>query len=410
MAKKKSSKKTAKKTVKKTTKKKAKKKAGKKGDNERSVAGNVIVNVKRKRDNRSTKEKIKGMAEGVFVAAKVENELFFDVPSRSLSNVAFNPKKSIIEMGDNCNRRQFFNVNQAKKYMQTLLIAEGCNQLIDEGKTTSIRDLYYMTKHTIGNTKENTFDEQDESDPIIEDLEVTIDSLREELHLFASSKGALVGNITVVDSGDTINCRQMGSGGWSIPSIVEENVVQFKKCEAKFILLVEKDAVWRRLNEDKFWKKNNCILLHGQGQPPRGVRRLLHRMVNELKLPLYVFVDNDPWGYYIYSVIKQGSINLAYESERMAVPQARFIGLSSYDAITYELPRNVMIRLDDGDVRRAKEIMNYPWFQKKHWQKEIKNMLKMGVKLELEALSKKGISFVSETYLPEKLKKKEFLD
>ena len=406
MAKKKSTKKTKKKAA---TKKPATKKSAKAKD-VKKVAGNTIVKTKRKRDNRSTKIKIKDMAEGVFKAANGENDLFFDVPSRSLSNVSFNPKKSIIEMGDNCNRRQFFNINQAKKYMQTLLVAGGCNQLIEEGKTTSIRDLYYMTKHTIGRTKENTFNDQEESDPIIEDLEVTIDSLREELHLFASSKGALVGNITVVDSGDTINCRQMGSGGWSIPSIVEENVVQFKKCEAKFILLVEKDAVWRRLNEDKFWKKNNCILLHGQGQPPRGVRRLLHRMVNELKLPLYVFVDNDPWGYYIYSVIKQGSINLAYESERMAVPQARFIGLSSYDAVTYELPRNVMIRLDDGDIRRAKELMAYPWFQKKHWQKEIKNMLKMGVKLELEALSKKGISFVSESYLPEKIKKKEFLD
>lgn len=411
MAKKKSKKKKSATKATKKSSKKAKKKASKKDkDNTRSVGGNVLVTKKRGKDKRSTKIKIKDMAEGVFVAANNNKDLFFDVPSRSLSNVAFNPKKQIIEMGDNCNRRQFFNVNQAKKYMQTLLIAEGCNQLIDEGKTTSIRDLYYMTKHTIGNTKENTFNEQEESDPIIEDLEVTIDSLREELHLFASSKGALVGNITVTDSGDTINCRQMGSGGWSIPSIVETNVVQFKKCEAKFILLVEKDAVWRRLNEDKFWKKNNCILLHGQGQPPRGVRRLLHRLVNELKLPLYVFVDNDPWGYYIYSVIKQGSINLAYESERMAVPQARFIGLSSYDAITYELPRNVMIRLDDGDVRRCKEIMAYPWFQKKHWQKEIKNMMKMGVKLELEALSKKGISFVSEVYLPEKIKKKQFLD
>jgi len=406
MAKKKSSKKSS---TKKTTAKKGTAKK-KKADKGRNVAGNIIVKIKRKKDKRSAKVKIKDMAEGVFNFAKNDKDLFFDVPSRSLSNVSFNEKKSIIEMGDNCNRRQFFNLNQAKKYMQTLLIAEGCNQLIDEGKTTSIRDLYYMTKHTIGSTKENTFDEQDESDPIIEDLEVTIDALREELHLFASSKGSMVGNITVTDLGDTINCRQMGSGGWSIPSIVEENVVEFKKCEAKYVLLVEKDAVWRRLNEDKFWKKNNCIILHGQGQPPRGVRRLLHRLVNELKLPLYVFVDNDPWGYYIYSVIKQGSINLAYESERMAVPQARFVGLSSFDAVTYELPRNVTIRLDDGDIRRAKELLAYPWFQKKHWQKEIKNMLKMGVKLELEALSRKGISFVSESYLPEKIKKKQFLD
>jgi len=403
---------------KKTTKKKAtkKKKASKKpakkkvDKNTKVVAGNVIVKIKRKRDKRSTEVKIKDLAEMVFKNINADKDLYFDIPSRSYSNVSFNEKKAIIEMGDNCNRRQFFNLNQAKKYMQTLLIAEGCNQLIKEGKTTSIRDLYYMTKHTIGKTKENTFNEQDESDPIIEDLEVAIDSLREELHLFASSKGSLVGNITIEDSGDTIDCSRMGSGGWSIPSIVENNVVKFKKNTAKFVLLVEKDAVWRRLNEDKFWKKYKCILLHGQGQPPRGVRRLLYRLVNELKLPLYVFVDNDPWGYYIYSVIKQGSINLAYESERMAVPQARFIGLSSFDAERYKLTQNVTIRLDDSDIRRAKELMEYPWFKKKHWQKEIKNMLKLGVKLELEALSKRGISFVSETYLPDKLKRKDYLD
>lgn len=220
----------------------------------------------------------------------------------------------------------------------------------------------------------------------------------------------MVGNVTITDSGDTIDCRKMGSGGWSIPSIVEEDIVQFKKCEAKFILLVEKDAVWRRLNEDKFWKTENCILIHGQGQPPRGVRRLLYRMVNELKLPLYVFVDNDPWGYYIYSVVKQGSINLAYESERMAVPQARFLGLSSFDAEYYGLPQNVMIRLDEGDIRRAKELIAYPWFESKPWQKEIKNMLRLGMKLELEALSAKGISFVTKTYLPEKIRKKQYLD
>ena len=121
----------------------------------------------------------------------------------------------------------------------------------------------------------------------------------------------------------------MGSGGYGIPSIVEPDVIQFKKCNAKFILHVEKDTVWQRFNEDKFWRKHNCILTHGGGQPPRGVRRLLYRLHNELKLPVYCLLDNDPWGYYIYSVIKQGSINLAYESQRMAIPDARFLGLRS---------------------------------------------------------------------------------
>ena len=123
----------------------------------------------------------------------------------------------------------------------------------------------------------------------------------------------------------------MGSGGYSIPSIVEPDVIQFGQCNARFVLHVEKDTVWRRFNEDKFRRKHRCILTHGGGQPPRGVRRLLHRLHHELSLPVYCLLDNDPWGYYIYSVIKQGSINLAYESKRMAIPEAKYLGLRSID-------------------------------------------------------------------------------
>jgi DNA topoisomerase-6 subunit A len=333
-----------------------------------------------------------------------------DIPLRTLSNVTFNEKKQFIEMGDDRQARYFFNVAMAKKFMQTYLLAEKCTDLLHQGKTTSIRDLFYMAKSTIGDSQENTFDEQEESDPIIEDIEVTVDALREELNLFASNKGAMVGNVTIVDQGDTIDLRRMGSGGWSIPSITEPEIIQFKKVDARFILLVEKDAMWRRLNEDKFWQKYKCILLHGQGQPPRGVRRLLYRLVNELRLPLYVFVDNDPWGYYIHSVVKQGSINLAYESQRMAVPTAKFIGLSSFDRKAFRLAPTVTIKLNDDDIRRAKQLLDYLWFRKKEWQTEIKNMLHEGVKLELEALSNRGISFVTEDYLPKKLKDKAWLD
>ncbi len=359
----------------------------------------------------STDEKILRLAEDIAAQATGGNEPVFQVPTRTLANVHFNETKRIIEMGGNTNAREFFNLGQSKKFMQTMLVAEACKRLVAAGKTNSIRDLYYMTKHTIAGTRENTFNDQGESDPIIEDLEVTLDSLREELHLFASNKGALVGEITLVDAGDVIDCRRMGTGGWSVPSIVEDNVIQFREHEAKFLLYVEKDAMWRRLNEDRFWKNNHCILVHGGGQPPRGVRRLMQRIVNELKIPLYVFVDNDPWGYYIYSVIKQGSISLAYESRRMAIPSAKFIGLSSHDVEKFQIPAEVTISLDDGDVKRAKEIMGYPWFaHNRVWQREIHQMLSNKVKLELEALSAKGITFASDEYLPRKIKEKDFLD
>jgi DNA topoisomerase-6 subunit A len=356
-------------------------------------------------------EKLVGLGKQAIAEISRKRNPSISIPIRALSNVTFNPNRSIIELGDAKQDRSFFNVGMSKKFMQTFLVAQACKQLLDQGKTTSIRDLYYMVKHTISDSRVNTVEDQTESDAVLEDLEVAVDSLREELNLFASNRGAMVGNITLVDSGDTIDCRRMGSGGYSVPSIVEPDVMQFTKIDADFILLVEKDAVWRRLNEDKFWETYNCILVHGGGMPPRGIRRLCQRLVAEAKLKVYVFVDNDPWGYYIYSVVKQGSINLAYESIRMAVPEAKFVGLSAFDRERFGLPGDDKLRLTQQDIARAKQVRDYPWFQKPQWQKEIKKILENGMKYEIEALSSKGISFVTEEYLPHKFAHpKEMLD
>jgi DNA topoisomerase-6 subunit A len=371
----------------------------------------TAAKVKPSTRDRQTLNAIGGLADGVAKVATRGRAPHVDIPSRSLSNVKFSPSKKIIEMGSGKHRRELFNLSQAKSYMQTLLVSSGCKQLIDQGKTTSIRGMYYLLKHTIAGTKEETFDDQGDCDPIIEDLEVTLDSLREELHLYASNRGNLMGDLTINDSGTELNCSRVGRNGYSIPSIVEPDVLQVVKCNAKFILHVEKDTVFTRFVEDKFWEKHKCLLTHGSGQPPRGVRRLLNRLHHELKLPVYCLLDNDPWGYYIYSVIKQGSINLAYESKRMAIPAARFIGLRSSDYERCELSPSVTIKLSDSDKKRAKQIAKYPWFEKKRaWQKEIDLMLKNDFKLEVEALISKDISYVTEHYAPERLKGRDWLD
>jgi len=354
---------------------------------------------------------LREVADEVVDAAQKGRTPHLDIPSRSLANIKFNKSKKFLEMGSGKNRRELFNLSQARSYMQTLLIGSGCKRLIEQGKTTSLRGLYYMLKHSIEGTKEETFDDQGESDTVIEDVEVTLNSMREELHLYAKNAGSMVGPITLVDSGDEIECSRMGSGGYTIPSICEPEIVQFKNCKAKFILHVEKDTVWRRFNEDKFWVKHNCILTHGGGQPPRGVRRLLHRLHNELELPVYCLLDNDPWGYYIYSVLKQGSINLAYESARMSIPNCRYIGLRSKDFERCQLSNSVKINLNDQDIKRAKQIADYPWFRdKKPWQKEIELMLKNGFKLEVESLISKDISYVTEVYVPDRLEEDDWLD
>ena len=243
------------------------------------------------RDKR-TLQNLSNLADSVIAAAGKKRDPHMDIPMRSLSNVRFNSTKRFIEMGKKTNRRHLFNLSQAKSFMQTMLVASGTKQLIEQDKTTSIRGLYYLLKHTIAGTKEETFADQGECDPVIEDSEVLLNSLREELHLYAQKKGDMVGELVLEDRGDEIDCSRMGSGGYGIPSIVEPHVIKFKKCNAKFVLHVEKDTVWQRFNEDKFWRTHNCILTHGGGQPPRGVRRLLHRMHRELKLPIYCLLED----------------------------------------------------------------------------------------------------------------------
>jgi len=368
-------------------------------------------NARLKERDKVTLKKIVDLADEVNTSAFKGRDIALEIPTRSRSNTIWNKKRGILQMGEAVVDRELFNLNQAKQFMQTMLHARTIKELIDAGKSSSLRGVFYKAKHTVSGTRENTFDTQDESDPILEDLEVALGSLREELHIFADNRGAMVGNITVVDNGDEIDCRRMGSGGYAIPSIVEPDVIQFKKCDAEFVLHVEKGTVWNRFNEDRFWETNKCILTHGGGQPPRGVRRLLQRFSQQLKLPIICLLDCDPWGHYIFSVIKQGSISLAFESSRLAIPEARFLGIRAKDYEACELPDTVKIDLNDNDKKRASEIAAYPWFKdNKDWQKEIAKMVSNGFKMEVESLIQKDISYVTEEYVPQRLKKKDWLD
>jgi DNA topoisomerase-6 subunit A len=368
------------------------------------------VNERIKKRDADTQKKIVDLATGVVKKAYAQKDLLIDIPTRSKSNTIWDKRSRILRMGDASSARELFNLNQAKQFMQTMLHGNSVRELIQADKTLSLRGMFYKGLHTVVGTSEKTFGDQDESDGILEDLEVSLGSLREELHIYAKKRGTMVGNITIIDNGDEIDCRRMGTGGYAIPGIVEPDIIQFKKCDAKFVLHVEKDTVWGRFNEDRFWEEHNCILTEGSGQPTRGVRRLLRRLNEELGLPVYCLLDCDPWGHYIYSVIKQGSINLAYESMRMAVPKARFLGLSSFDAADFKLGANVSMALKDEDRARADQLMKYEWFSDKRWQAELAHMKKTEKKYELEALSSRGIRFISEEYIPEKIKQKRWLD
>src|SRR4029450_2527011 len=161
---------------------------------------------KKLKNNGAVEKKLVGVADVVITAAQRSKAPALSIPVRSLANVNFNEKRGIIEMGRRKQARTFFNVGMAKKFMQTVLVADALSELQRQNLTTSLREIYYRTKHTMKGSHENTFDGQNESDPLIEDLEVTLAALREELHVRAENAGSIVGPVVFGDGGDRGGC------------------------------------------------------------------------------------------------------------------------------------------------------------------------------------------------------------
>ncbi|MCK4433348.1 MAG: DNA topoisomerase VI, partial [Methanomicrobia archaeon] len=213
---------------------------------------------------KKTEEKLTEFGENILHQLEKGRDPSIKITQRSLGNVKYDDVKGFLVMGNKYSKRHYLNIAHTKKFMQTLLVASYCNQLIKKNKHAGIRELYYALKHTIeGTKKENTFEDQDESNPIIEDLELSLNVLREELNLSADRRGYLYGDIVIKDGEDEFNCSKLGRGGWAVPGNLEE--IEFMGVNAKYILVVETAAMADRLIEEKFAQKNKALIVACQG-------------------------------------------------------------------------------------------------------------------------------------------------
>jgi DNA topoisomerase-6 subunit A len=280
-------------------------------------------------------------------------------------------------------------------------------ELIGSQRHSTKREAYYQAY----NWQQAAFSEQEESDTVMDDIEAMLATNREQLHFRADEHGGEVaGELIVVDRDRRtkktieIDCTRFGSGAYSVPTVVEE--LKFRT-GARFILAVETKGMFERLVEEDFYDKHHCILISMGGVPSRACRRFIRLLSDRHSLPVYVFTDGDPYGYFnIYRTLKVGSGNAAHLNEFFCVPRARFLGVTPDDIIEYKLPTHP---LKGVDVKRAQDALkNDPFIQHyKAWQQAIEKMLKMQVRVEQQALAKHGLEFVARTYLPRKLKQAE---
>ncbi len=348
-------------------------------------------------------------ATGVLDTIQKRKQPELKFPVRSLTNVEYDKSKGFFELGDSISTRTL-TVNSVKTFAQTLKLMALSKQMVRENNYATKREAYYVSK----NWGDARFDEQPESDTVMDDVEAmfSLDGVtREQLRYVPDEHGgAVAGELIVIDRDPSthepieIDCTRFGTGAYTIPSSVEH--LKFRT-NAKFILAIETGGMFQRLQYHAYPQQAHCIIVSMAGVPTRSTRRFLRRLSDDLKIPVYAFVDCDPYGIAnIYRTLKVGSGNAAHINQFFCVPKARFLGVTPQDILDFKL-KDATHPLQEIDEKRAKDALkNDPFFRKnKPWVKAFQQMLEMGVRAEQQALTKWGLNYVLDEYLPRKLKR-----
>ncbi|MBD3405920.1 MAG: DNA topoisomerase IV subunit A [Candidatus Lokiarchaeota archaeon] len=317
-------------------------------------------------------------------------------PDRGTDNIRFDSDLGRFTLGNATITRDSSNLKHIRSFAQLVWVASFVKQLLESGRTSSLRDLYYSAE-----AYDVEFKNQAESDRIITDLECVTGLAREDFAIYSEEHSSIFGQLvmryTVPGYEDkTVNLTMSPDGLPIGPALMTAEPVS---SDARCILAVESGGIFSRLIETRAWDRFGCILVHLGGQPPRSTRRLMRKLCVHLDLPLFIFTDGDPWGMHIAQVIISGSANAAHISE-LTVPSAKWIGITPEDITHYSLPSEDMKNVD---LKRLDELTRDIRYADETWQKHIHRFRELRKKAEQQSFSKYGVDFVVDTYLPDKL-------
>ncbi|ELY74045.1 DNA topoisomerase IV subunit A [Natrinema pallidum] len=353
-------------------------------------------------DNQEAREQLIDLAAQFYDQFELGEIPHMSVPTRTKNNIEYDEEMAVWVYGDRESTRSANSVRGARKLLKAVYTIEFLADQLEEDRSSTLRELYYLSESW--DNDEAQFNDQDESNSMVEDLEIVSGVTREDFHMRPEESGAtLMGPLHLREQtrrGEReIHCQEdVGEGGYQIPN--NPDTIEFLDCDADFILAVETGGMRDRLVENGFDEQYNALIVHLKGQPARATRRITKRLHDELGLPVTVFTDGDPWSYRIYGSVAYGSIKSAHLSEYLATPEADFIGIQPADIVEYELPTDP---LSDSDINALESELEDPRFQTDYWEEQIELQLDLGKKSEQQSLASHGLDFVTETYLPERL-------
>ncbi|MBC7533786.1 MAG: DNA topoisomerase VI [Oligoflexus sp.] len=296
----------------------------------------------------------------------------------SLDNSIYNHKVGFLTPGDKRIRTEL-NVASVKKMSRAIFMLEILLRNIETGAVNTKRELYYISKGEVKHSKylkPIDFQDQDESDGIIDFICEIIECYREELNCYANDRGGqtysqqLIVEETLSDGGRAvIDLSQLGTSPFQ-PKNRPQNLTLRAKSKIDYCLIVESEGTANTLVANGFTKRNNCIVVGAQGVPSNAVRGWLKRIQDQLKIPLYFFGDLDAYTMQnIFRTLKAGSAASLIRNSDYSAPEVRFLGVLPEDIARFDL-NDYPVQENDAQegraLKKAKDALeNDPFFRDK---------------------------------------------
>ncbi|KAF3860671.1 hypothetical protein F7725_000926 [Dissostichus mawsoni] len=252
------------------------------------------------------------------------------------------------------------------------------------------RDIYYNDTQLFGS--------QRNVDIIVDDISCMLKVPRRSLHVFATSKGLISGDLCYMEAdGTRIDCRSS-----TVVSAVSSNIAGIRNIvsSAKFVMIVEKDATFQRLLDDNFCTKlSPCIMITGKGVPDVNSRLMVRKLWDTLHIPIFALVDADPHGIEIMCIYKYGSLSTVHEAHSLT-PSVMWLASSPLTS-----REDALIPLTKRDESKLISLLQRPYSASQpDWQKEMEMMQRSKVKAEIQSLAAIAPDFLTNIYLPNKLR------
>ncbi|XP_029011283.1 meiotic recombination protein SPO11 isoform X2 [Betta splendens] len=257
-------------------------------------------------------------------------------------------------------------------------------------------DIYYKNTQLFGS--------QTTVDSIVDDISCLLKVPRRSLHVLATSKGLISGELCYLEEdGTRVDCR-----GCSNAVAVSSNIAGIRNIvsSAKFVLIVEKDATFQRLLDCDFCSQLfPCIMVTGKGVPDVNSRLMVRKLWDMLRIPIFALVDADPHGIEIMCIYKYGSVAMSFEAHSLTVPSVMWLGLLPSDIQRMQVPKDALIQLTKRDESKLSSLLKRPYISSQpDWRTEMELMQKVMVKAELQSLDAIAPDFLTSIYLPNKLR------